>query len=120
MQANLESEEKPLLNADKSLLKQLVKKDGAMALAVNNELIRRHFYLLTSTFLQPLGILQARSLAEKYWGQLVTSSLEFSPFKPPPKLKNFSEAEFLDQIRSSKQQLGQASSKKAEVCFLSP
>jgi hypothetical protein len=72
--------------------------------AANNEVLRKHFLQLTETFMVPL---------ERYFASLMplvkyvvyeiwlTSIREISVFRKPPKLKVFSEQEFLESIAAS-------------------
>lgn len=57
--------------------------------AVNNELLRRHFYQLTEQFMRPL---------ELYFKHLVPSKRSLSAWKKAPSVQPFKEADFLQSL----------------------
>jgi hypothetical protein len=81
-----------VVDVDKRVMKQLIgDTQSPLSVAVNNELLRRHFLRLTETFLIPL---------ERYFTSLMPLARSISVFHRPPKLKPFDENEFLEILGS--------------------
>ncbi|KYQ89269.1 hypothetical protein DLAC_09928 [Tieghemostelium lacteum] len=80
------SEYKPIISADKTMLKKIQESNDDQ---LNNELLRLHFLQLTLKFLIPL---------ERYFSSLLPLAKTISIFQRPPRLKNFDKQEFLDKL----------------------
>ncbi|XP_065067131.1 protein DENND6A-like isoform X2 [Rhopilema esculentum] len=78
---------KPMLERDKQVLKRLAKGySSARPLEAQNALLRRHFVELTQSFMIPL---------ERYISSLMPLQRSISPWRSPPKLKQFDTESFL-------------------------
>eukprot|EP01134_Creolimax_fragrantissima_P000676 CFRG0676T1 len=58
-------------------------------LGAQNEVLRKHFYQITQSFLAPL---------EKYFSSLIPLQKRVLPWKPIPRLQNFNKRVFLNQL----------------------
>ena len=82
---------KPCLDKDKMFFKKLGGKqtNGQRPVEVQNSMIKRFIEELTQSFIIPL---------ERYIGSLMPLQRSISPWKTPPKLRNFNESEFLQTL----------------------
>lgn len=81
---------KPCLDRDKALLKKLkVGLQGSVSISTQNDIIVNHMAELTQSFMIPL---------ERYIGSLMPLQRSISPWKSPPKLRQFNIDEFIQTL----------------------
>ncbi|XP_031552290.1 protein DENND6A-like [Actinia tenebrosa] len=88
---------KPMLNRDKTILRKLSKGNHPKRPPeVQNAILRRHMIELTQSFMIPL---------ERYVASLMPLQKSISPWKRPPRLKNFDIEEFIETLNDYGPQL---------------
>lgn len=93
------SKYKSHVTKDKLFIKLLHSKTsigGKRPLEVQNAMIRKHALELTTNFIIPL---------ERYLAGLMPLKRDVSPWKPPPKLKDFNEEQFLKMVEGGGPQM---------------
>jgi len=87
----VKTKHKPFFTSDKNVTKQLMKQkpNSGLNSAVNNELLRRHFFRMTETFMGPL---------ESYCLTLIPGNKTMSPFAKIPIVRPFMEATFITHL----------------------